>query len=221
MFVCADQTQPTRKYIHLESLVYGCSSSGCLWLVTSQFRNWPNCKTLSLCLAMRNVLLKTLGNNASLSILHSSVNTFPCHSVGCYSFFLLESSKSCSSTSDRDFSLVKRTRRERRAHFHSRNSTEQVAIHCYFYLFSMLGSFMVYSHNETFFISITHAKKYGTVVHVFSLRFKHCQSTHICWNEFYIQERVSPYLIFWVDVFVRMHTATKWTTRTWTWPSDI
>ena len=107
--------------------------------------------------------------------LHSGLNTFPCHSVGCYSFFLLESSKSCSSTSDRDFSLVKRTRKERRAHFHSRNSTEQVAIHCYFYLFGMLGSFMVYSHNETFFISITHAKKYGTVVHVFSLRFKHCQ----------------------------------------------
>ena len=153
--------------------------------------------------------------------LHSGLNTFPCHSVGCYSFFLLESSKSCSSTSDRDFSLVKRTRRERRAHFHSRNSTERVAIHCYFYLFGMLGSFMVYSHNETFFISITHAKKYGTVVHVFSLRFKHCQSTHICRNEFYIQEWVSPYLIFWVDVFVRMHTAKKWTTRTWTWPSDI
>ena len=96
-----------------------------------------------------------------------------------------------------------------RGHFHSRNSTEQVAIHCCFYLFGMLDSSLGYSHNETVFISMTHAKKYRTVVHVFSLRFKHCQSTHICRNEFYIQERVSPYLIFWVDVFVRMHTAKK------------
>ena len=68
---------------------------------------------------------------------------------------------------------------------------------------------MVYSHNETFFISITHAKKYRTVVHVFSLRFKHYQSRHICRNEFYIQERVSPYHILWVDDFVRMHPATN------------
>ena len=142
--------------------------------------------------------------------LHSGLlNTFPCHSVGCYSFFLLESSKSCSSTSDRDFSLVKRTRRERRAHFHSRNSTEQVAIHCCFYLFGMLDSSLGYSHNKTFFISITLAKKFGTVVHVFSLHFKHCQSRHICRNEFYIQERVSPYLFFCVDDFLRMQTATN------------
>ena len=127
--------------------------------------------------------------------LHSGFNTFPCHPVGCHSFFLLESSKSCSSTSDRDFSLVNRTRKERRAHFHSRNSTEQVAIHCCFYLFGMLDSFMGYSHNETFFISITHAKKYRTVVHVFSLRFKHCQSTHICRNEFYILSYIVSYFL--------------------------
>ena len=77
------------------------------------------------------------------------------------------------------------------------------------------------SHNKTFFISITLAKKFGTVVHVFSLHFKHCQSRHICRNEFYIQERVSPYLILWVDDFVLMHTGTNWTRRTWTWPSDV
>ena len=153
--------------------------------------------------------------------LHNSFNTFSFHPFGCHNFWLLESSKSCSSTSDRDFSRVERTQKERRAHFHSRNSTEQVAIHCCFYLFGMLDSFLGYSHNKAFFICKTYAKKFGTVVHVFSLHFKHCQSHHICRNEFYIQERVSPYLILWVDDFVLMHTGTNWTRRTWTWPSDV